>query len=159
MSAAAAPLAALHPLREPDAIGWWPPAPGWWALAALALVAAALVVVWLLRRHRRNGYRRRGREQLARIRARFAADSDAITCLTATNALLKAIALRAYPQRNLAAANGSDWQAFLEATSAAGSGDFDGELLAPYRPGRPAGDLQRHLDLAERWILRHRVGA
>ena len=26
------PLAALHPLRTPEPIGWWPLAPGWWVL-------------------------------------------------------------------------------------------------------------------------------
>ena len=52
------PLAALHPLREPVAIGWWPPAPGWWLLAGLVLAALLALAWYALRRYRANAYRR-----------------------------------------------------------------------------------------------------
>ena len=59
------PLAALHPLREPLPVGWWPPAPGWWLLAALVLVALLALAWFALRRYRANAYRR---QALARLR-------------------------------------------------------------------------------------------
>ena len=61
------PLAALHPLREPLPIGWWPPAPGWWLLAGLALAALLLLAWHALRRYRANAYRRQALFRLTEL--------------------------------------------------------------------------------------------
>ena len=52
------PLAALHPLRTPEPIGWWPLAPGWWVLLVAVVLLAALAVYLARRHYRRNAYRR-----------------------------------------------------------------------------------------------------
>ena len=44
----------LAPLRTPEAVSWWPPAPGWWILAAIALAIVALLLRYLWRYHRRG---------------------------------------------------------------------------------------------------------
>jgi len=43
------PLAALHDIHMPPAVGWWPPAPGWWLLLTLVLIAA-IAMLWQRRR-------------------------------------------------------------------------------------------------------------
>jgi len=35
------PLAGLHDIHMPEAIGWWPPAPGWWLLLGLVFISIA----------------------------------------------------------------------------------------------------------------------
>ncbi len=149
------PLAALRPLREPEAIGWWPPAPGWWLLAALLLILLA-TLLWLWRRRRqREAYRRRALVELAHIRARFSQGGDGLACLGAVNALLKSVALRAFPRRDVAGMSGESWQRFLNRSL--GLELFDPSLLvAQYRPQVPEGDVKQHLQAAEQWIRQHR---
>lgn len=149
------PLAALRPLREPEAIGWWPPAPGWWALALLLLVA--LATMWWLwwRRRRREAYRRRALAALARIRDDFTRHGDGLACLAATNALLKGVALQAFPHQDVAGMSGGAWRRFLD--DSLGEARFDEALLmAQYRPLSPATDVEGHLQAAELWIRQHR---
>jgi len=153
------PLAQLHPLREPAAIGWWPPAPGWWLLLALVLIALGILGWRLLQRHRRNAYRRQGLAALARIRNQWQANNDHRRCLTEVNALLKAVALRAYPRRDIAGLSGDDWQEFLNRATA-GEAEFElRPLQAQYLSEVDGEGLEQHLDLCARWIRQHRVSA
>ncbi len=159
MNPAADPLKQLHPLRAPEAISWWPPAPGWWVLAGLLLLALVALAWFGLRRRRRRAYRRQALTALARIRTQYSDAGDGIACLAATNGLLKGVALRAYPRRSVAAASGGEWCEFLNTAFGDDSG-FDPDLFfAQYRPQPPAGDVVRHLQLAERWIRQHRGNA
>ncbi|MCB1675836.1 MAG: DUF4381 domain-containing protein, partial [Halioglobus sp.] len=89
------PLANLHPLREPLAVSWWPPAPGWWLVLALGIGTVLALTALLLRRYRRSRYRRQALQRLAQMHERYLADGDAAQFATQTNALLKAVALRA----------------------------------------------------------------
>ena len=148
------PLAQLHPLREPAAIGWWPLAPGWWILLALLLAAITLLVWLALRQYRRNAYRRQGQVVLAQIHSQWLADEDALGCLTQANALLKAVALRAYPRRDIAGISGQCWQSFLNQSG----GNFQlAPLQAQYRHTEEAVDVEQHLQNCARWIKHHRV--
>lgn len=151
------PLAQLHPLRDPAAIGWWPPAPGWWLLSGLAVIAL-VALCWLrLRHHRRNAYRRQGLAELEGIRSRWQTDGDHLKCLTAANALLKAVALIAYPRREIAGISGRDWQVFLDETMA-GAGQFELRLLqAQYLREIDGEGLDEHLAKCAHWIKRHKV--
>ena len=65
------PLANLHPLREPELIGWWPLAPGWWILIVIALLCLGALIYLLIRRSRRNAYRRLALSQLQNLHAKY----------------------------------------------------------------------------------------
>lgn len=153
------PLSGLNPLREPTAVGWWPPAPGWWLLLALVVTALTLLCLWLLRRHQRNAYRRQGMRALQDIRVQWQESSDAGQCLSQTNALLKAVALQAYPQRDVAAASGEHWQQFLNAQIGAPRHFTLRALESQYQANVEDIDLEQHLDLAAHWITNHRSQA
>jgi hypothetical protein len=153
------PLAALNPLREPVAIGWWPPAPGWWALLVLGVVALAALCYFLWRRHRRNAYRRRALRQLEALCAGQRASRDDRRFARELNALLKSVALRAYPAREVASRHGASWRAFLnEGLPAAEqfTADFD---EAVYRETPPGIDTERLQRSAQYWIRHHKVAA
>ncbi|MDH4042324.1 MAG: DUF4381 domain-containing protein [Gammaproteobacteria bacterium] len=151
------PLASLHPLREPPPIGWWPPAPGWWLLAGLVL-AALLVLGWyLVRRRRASAYRRRALAQLAELQMQYREHRDELQFIAATNALLKSVALVAYPRREVAASSGADWLAFLNSPLQQGEqfpAGFDG---AAYRSAAPGIDIDQLQRSAAAWIRRHEV--
>ena len=147
-------LQRLQDIVEPAAPGWWPPAPGWWVLALLVLLGLIALVVWLVRRHRANRFRRDGEERLQRIVAEHTHDGDAQKFLENLNALLKQVAITRYGRDRVAHLHGRAWCEFL--TNTARQTDFTtapGLLLNEglYRPHReiPASDLA---DLARRWI-------
>ena len=151
------PLAQLNPLREPAAIGWWPLAPGWWLLIILVLILCAVALWQLFARYRRNAYRRQGIAALSEIRAQWQGNDDATTCLTQANALLKAVALRAFPQRDTASLTGEGWLSFLNT----GSG-FDAQfqlasLQAQYQALPDSVSVSDHLDAIARWIKAHKA--
>lgn len=100
----------LQPLRQPEAIGWWPPAPGWWLLTAAAVLAIVALSVWWVRRYRAGQYRRIAIAQLERYLA-----ADTLT-LGTLNQLLKATALRTWPSEESAALHGNDWLQFLSSS-------------------------------------------
>ena len=92
------PLAALHPLRTPEPVPWWPPAPGWWLLAGLLLAALAWAAWCGWRRYRSNRYRRTARQAVQVILARHAEHGDSARTLGELNTVLKAVALRSCPR-------------------------------------------------------------
>jgi len=151
------PLAQLHPLREPLPIGWWPPAPGWWLLALLLLVVVLALAWYLLRRYRTRAYRRQALAQLARLRLQYQQHGDELQFMAEANALLKSVALVAYPRREVAASTGTEWLAFLN--SAAGQ---DAQFPAGFASGAyfrrsPGIDVDQLQRSAATWIRRHRV--
>jgi hypothetical protein len=153
------PLANLHPLRQPELIGWWPPAPGWWLLACLIIVMVALLV-YLLRRHRaKNAYRRRALLQLQALHAQYQVDAETGSYLRHINALLKSVALLAYPRAVVAAQHGARWRQFLNVSLPADAqlpSEFDDAL---YREQMPAIDVTQVQRAAEQWIKKHRASA
>jgi hypothetical protein len=153
------PLADLHPLREPSAIGWWPPAPGWWLVLALGLVVAALLGYLLWRRHQRNAYRRRALRQLDELQSHHAKSRDDLRYIESVNALLKSVALSAYPAREVASRHGESWRTFLNENLPPPeqfTEDFDN---AAYRNSLPAIDTRQLHRSARYWIRHHRVAA
>lgn len=151
------PLASLHPLREPPPISWWPPAPGWWLLAALLLVALATLAWYLLRRYRANAYRRQALAQLAQLEAQYRQRQDELQFLAATNALLKSVALVAYPRREVAASSGADWLAFLNSELRQDERFPEEFVTGAYRRSAPGVDVDRLRRSAAAWIRRHEV--
>jgi len=153
------PLAALHPLREPAPIGWWPPAPGWWALALLCLLALVLLAFFLLRRYRANGYRRKALAKLEQLYRLQQSQPDQRRFQAQLHALLKGVALRAYPQRDVAAISGRQWLDFLN-TSLGEDDRFPAEFVSSAYRREPASLDARHLHRSARtWIKRHRSAA
>ena len=149
------PLAALHPLREPLPIGWWPPAPGWWLLAGLVL-AALLVLGWYaLRRYRANAYRRRALARLTELAAGAQQQADPQLLLADINALLKSIALVAYPRREVAASSGPEWLAFLNSSLRQEEQFPEGFVTGAYHKHCPDIDTGQVLRAASSWIRRH----
>ena len=148
------PLAQLHPLREPAAVAWWPPAPGWWLLSLALVLALAVLMGWLWRHRRRNRYRLLGLRRLQALRTRFAKDGDAGKCRADINALLKRVALHAYPRDEVAALHGVHWETFLEHTSSAGV-SFSGATSAHYQRNSDAADVEQLYLAAATWIQRH----
>lgn len=151
------PLANLHPLREPFPIGWWPLAPGWWLLIAIALLCLAALVYLLVKRYRANAYRRQGLAQLQALRQQYLAQQDASRYVAKTNALLKSVALRSYPRREVAACNGQQWLTFLNSRMN-GAEQFQPDFAAAaYQKTCPDIDMKQMHRAARAWIKRHEV--
>ena len=151
------PLANLHPLREPLAVSWWPPAPGWWLLLALGIGCGVALTLFLVRRYRRNRYRRQALQRLAQVRKNYLSDGDAAQFATQTNALLKAVALRAYPRREVAGSSGQQWLAFLRRQGAAAAPFPEQFALGLYRGDFPDTEVTALHAAAQHWIRRHEV--
>lgn len=148
------PLQALHPLREPPAVGWWPPAPGWWILAALLLAGVLLLITWAWRRRRRNRYRRQAIAALQALRSAALPDSERVQ---QTNAILKRTALAAYPAGAVAALGGVDWIQFLQRTlpgNRQAFADISSDIF--YTPEPPPEMTDAFTDAALSWVRQHR---
>ena len=151
------PLANLHPLRQPDPIGWWPLAPGWWLVITIALLCLAGLVYVLVKRYRANAYRRQGLAQLQALQQQYLAQPDASQYVAQTNALLKSVALRSYPRREIAASNGQQWLTFLN-DGINGAEQFPSDFVnAAYSKACPDMDMQQMHRAARAWIRRHEV--
>ncbi|NQX88014.1 MAG: DUF4381 domain-containing protein [Halioglobus sp.] len=151
------PLAALHPLREPLAIGWWPPAAGWWVLLLLTLSILAVIGHLLWRRYQRNAYRRHALRQLDALRSLHVHSGDDRHYVEALNALLKSVALRAYPAAQIASRHGEPWRTFLNAhlpLAEQFTADFDNAAYLSVTPTINASQLHRS---ARYWIQHHKV--
>ena len=159
------PLAALHPLRDPAAIGWWPLAPGWWLLIALAVVAGAIACYYLLKRYRTNAYRRMALRQLQDIQSALHDDVEGEReihrAVADTNALLKSVALRIFPRHDIAALSGEAWLAFLNKTRQSESTDtaFAASFANAAYQQQPELDAEQLFLASRHWITKHRVPA
>ena len=96
-------------------------------------------------------------DRTVRARARQLADGgDPATYAQAVNGLLKAVALRAFPRRQVAAASGEQWLAFLRDTAGANWQLPDALVDAPYRPEPELQPEELHRAAAS-WIRQHKV--
>ncbi len=152
------PLAALQPLRTPEPLPWWPPAPGWWLLAGLLLIALGWVAWQGWRHYRHNHYRRAARRSLQAILARHAEHGDPARTLGELNTLLKAVALYAGQRAEVASLSGERWRSYLNDGLAQARSPLrfpEAIALAHTRSPGPVDTvaLQR---CAETWLRRHR---
>lgn len=150
------PLARLHPLRQPPEPAWWPPAPGWWLLAALLVLALAALAWFLWRRHRARHYRREALAQLEALHADCTASPDA-PFIEPCNRLLKAVALRSFPRREVAPLHGEAWLDFLNDTAPGKGPPLFGPAFARqlYRPGTTEIERDNLYRAARTWIAGH----
>lgn len=147
-------LANLRDIALPPSVAWWPPTVGWWIVGAGILALVALGVAGLWRRYRANAYRRAALVELRRI-----ATEPAARLAPPLAALLKRVALAAYPRPRVAGLTGPDWLRFLDARNPGFDRDVGSALnRAALDPAHPlsAADANAALDLARRWIRRHR---
>ena len=140
----------MAPLRQPEAISWWPPAIGWWIVAGLLTLALVITALGLWRRYRAARYRRIALKSL---------EQQAMTgdvTVSAVNRLLKAVALHCWPNQDVADLSGKAWTEFLASSTkkACANGSFE-ELLTIYQaPDKPA--TETLLNATRHWIAKHR---
>ena len=143
----------LEPLRNPDAVPFWPPAPGWWVLAFAVVLLAGFAVYRIWQRYQRNAYRRQALRQLAALKEEARETPEFVAAL---NALLKSTALAAFPRRDIASQHGARWCSFLN-DSLEPAQQFDPAFAeAAYRGTTDAIDRERLVQSAECWIRQHR---
>jgi len=151
------PLAALHPLRLPELIGWWPLAPGWWLMLGLLIVILAALIYLLHSRYQRNAYRRRALLQLQALQIQLQSDGDSRVFVTQTNALLKSVAIYAYPRADVAAQHGEAWRLLLNRSLPASEqlqSNFDNAM---YQKDYPQIDVAHLYRAAQHWMKSHKA--
>lgn len=153
------PLADLQPLRSPELIGWWPPAPGWWVLALVMLIAIAALAYWVVRRYRKGAYRRRALQQLHSLQIEFDQPDDHREHLSHINALLKSVALVAYSRQDIAAQYGEAWRNFLNHSATGGESFQPSYAEAIYQKINPEIDIAQVHRAAHHWIKHHKVAS
>ncbi len=151
------PLANLHPLRTPELIGWWPLAPGWWILLLAGILLVTTLTYLLHKRYRKNAYRRRALLQLQSLHTDYLAKSDTGYYLSQINALLKSVALLAYPRTEIAAEHGAAWRAFLNRSLPPAEQFQPAFDDAAYQKNCPEIDVAQVHRAAQHWIRRHKV--
>jgi hypothetical protein len=129
-------------------------------LIALALLLLAALVFFFHRRYRANAYRRQAVKQLQELHNDWLAGSNVHTYLGAINALLKSVALRAFPRSDVASRNGAEWVLFLNQTLSAktGGSHFTEEFAAAhYQAATPAVNCEDIYHATTLWIKQHRA--
>jgi hypothetical protein len=153
----------LHDIIAPPAVPWWPPAPGWyWVLGALVvMLLVAIVRGFILWQH--NRYRREALAEWKRQAVRLRESGERAPALTEMSVLLKRVAVTAFPRREVAPLNGSEWLAFLDRTAGTTAySKAEGATLerVAYDP-RSAANLdneqaEKVSELVHHWITKHR---
>ena len=105
------PLAQLRDIHLPEAVSWWPLAPGWWVLGTLLIAGLAYMVHFFWQRHHAFTYRRQALQQLKQL-----PNNSQHHRITALMALLKRVAVSAYPALNLSSRSQAEFIAFLNLT-------------------------------------------
>lgn len=149
-------LAQLRDIHATPELPWWPPAPGWWLLALLTLGLLILIGRGLARRRVTRQRRRALLSHLEALAEDHARRDDPQGFLAEVNALLKLVALRAFPGEGCAGLRGQAWVDFLShrLRRADGPGAFAVLAEGPYRPAMEYDDAALY-DAARDWIRRH----
>jgi hypothetical protein len=153
---ASAPVLDLRDVHAPPFPDFWPPAPGWWIAAALLATVLVYVAVNLYRRYRLRRQRQQVLAILDGLVAGYALEG-AVSFVTEVSMLLRRVALRRFPRRQVAALFGADWCRFLDETG--GNGGFSrgaGRVLVdgPYA-ARVEVDPEGLAALAAVWIRKN----
>ncbi|MAV74010.1 MAG: hypothetical protein CBB81_06490 [Cellvibrionales bacterium TMED21] len=141
-------LSQLEPNRLPPEIGFWPLATGWWVLIAIVAAAGAVALVYALRRHRKNAYRRAGLSRLLEL------ENNAGSAVELSETL-KIVALNAFPQAQVAGLSGNKWRDFLVSSCPDLASDSL-ELLAQVHQKTPPAPSSSDWTHAKVWVTRHR---
>jgi hypothetical protein len=106
------PLAQLRDIHLPEAVSWWPLAPGWWVLAALLVAGFAYTGHYLWQCHQAFSYRRQALQQIKQL-----PNNSQHQRITSLFALLKRVAVSAYPELNLSSLSQAEFIDFLKKTT------------------------------------------
>lgn len=155
------PLSQLADIHLPAEIGFWPPALGWWVLLILFLAAAVFAGIRLLRLWQRK---RRCTFALAELEKCYNAYRKTQTDTSETegklnlvndvNAVLRRVALKHFPDSQVASLGGGQWVSFIREHGNAQL--LDEELAVALAQGRFAREC--HVDteqlhaMAQHWI-------
>ena len=143
------PLGELHDFYQPPPPAWTPQTVGWYVLFTFVGLVAIGCVVRTIRRWHADRYRREALRELS------STPPDQLS------ALLKRVALAAWPREKVAALNGENWLQFL--------GDTSKDLDFHQAPGNLIEETALHpaslsaqqtaalREIAANWIRRHRV--
>lgn len=154
------PLAQLHDIVLPQAVGWWPLAWGWWVLLII-VVSISSTVIFLWRRNRqRERYRKAALAELDKIFQAYQLDADVAHYLQELSILLRRTAISAQPQRFPVDIKGNAWLLWLEAQCPEVKAEFStgiGQILltGPYQ-ANPQIDGQALQQLIRLWLQKHR---
>ncbi len=149
-----ADLSNLRDIVVPPDVPLWPPAPGWWIVGAAVAASAAVLAAMAVLRYRRNAYRRAALGELASIE--HLPPGEAAQRITA---VLKRVALVAYPRAVVASLSGEAWLGFLDRTGHTDvftRGPARGLLSLAYGGRSDASDLLAIVSAARAWVYRHR---
>ncbi|MBB4351027.1 DUF4381 domain-containing protein [Aliirhizobium cellulosilyticum] len=153
-------LRSMKDIVLPPPVSWWPQTWGW---LLLVVVVAAVLLVWIfamLRRYRRNAYRREALALLDGIEKRLEQLETRQTAVEDIAVILKRVAIAAWDRRTVSRLSGKTWSRFLEKHGNGHDSGLLGRMVddLEYRdatmmrppPERLGGD-------ARRWIEKHHV--
>ena len=96
-----ASLDRLHDIVTPPPVSWWPPAPGWYVGSALLFLSVLLLLIRFGCRYHANAYRRAALRELQEL--------EQASRWPELAALLKRVALSAFPRSKVASLTGESW--------------------------------------------------
>ncbi len=96
-------------LIEPAPVPFTFDAPGWYVLVVIILLLLLAIVWIIIRKYRRNKYRRTALAYLQQIEKNNIEDNDYAKLVYETNMLLKRIAMAKYGRTTTAAIRGNEW--------------------------------------------------
>jgi hypothetical protein len=151
----------LQDIEMPVPVAYTPETAGWWV--ALALLAASSVAFAFFLRQRRQANRYRTLalvelSQLEHIERTAGTASPEVNLLTQAAALVRRTALAVFPRKEIAHLHGSEWQTFLQNSSAVTPGvGLETLVSGPYRPIHDHTATNEALSAARCWIETHHV--
>ena len=110
-----ASLANLHDIVVSDPVPLWPPAPGWYGVGWILLIALVWVTWSLMRKRHANRYRRVALAELDQLELAVHDPTRRGSALAELPALVKRVALAAWPREVVASLSGQTLLEFLDA--------------------------------------------
>lgn len=150
-------LTQLRDIHSPPPVSWWPPAPGWWALALIALLLFIWGVTTVVRRYRRNRYRRDGMALLKNLWESYASSGDSAQFARELVTIMRRCAIAAHrqPSGNLATAmlfRALQTQNDNQLLQVVSQEDFSAVLYDPDAPPLAKNQVQALYRCALRWL-------
>lgn len=148
------PLAQLHDIHMPKAIGLWPLAPGWWLLFLVFMTVVLFFSYRFFSNYIKNKPKRQALVLLKDYELEYQQTADVALAAARIGALLKRVALVYYPRQTVASLQGQAWFSFLNEQSK--GFDFSAVevllLQAPYQ-ATARGNVDVLFELARKWIV------